>query len=210
MSLYQRRDNETPNLDEWQAQKALHRMYSHNWLKVPNINFGISEIDFLTMTDAGYFYEIEIKTTLSDWMNDRKKKKWNHAGEHLSNKISRFYYAVPEHLIDKVPDFVLPTTGLIKLYPSNGNWYAAIVRNSQMISDYKCTKDDLTLILTSVYHRYWSARLCLEKQHLEERNLYLQSDITNGRGNGRSVCPVLSSPDRTPLSTPLGEIGENL
>ena len=59
---------------------------------IPNVSwgFGIHECYLLICTKAGYLYEVEIKTSYADLIND--KKKWHN---HNSDKIKELYFALP-------------------------------------------------------------------------------------------------------------------
>ena len=73
-------------------------------LIVPNISWGMSlhECDLLVITKAGYAWEIEIKVTKADLINDIKKRHGHH-----SPKIKNLYFAIPDYLtpyIERIPD----------------------------------------------------------------------------------------------------------
>jgi hypothetical protein len=76
---------------------------------VPNISWGlhIHEVDLLVLTQSGYVWEIEIKTSLSDLKADAKK---SHG--HYSEKIKRLYFAVPQELQDKALELIPERAGL--------------------------------------------------------------------------------------------------
>ncbi|WP_321331850.1 hypothetical protein [uncultured Bacteroides sp.] len=81
------------------------------------------ESDYLALTRSGYWYEIEVKISRSDFNADMKKvqkhnilsskisidgKSYSSSNnKHLFNRPNYFYYAVPEGLITKeeVPDY---------------------------------------------------------------------------------------------------------
>lgn len=65
---------------------------------VPNVSWGFGlrhECDLLVVSPLGYAMEIEIKTSRSDIKADQKK-----GHRHISNKIKRFSFAVPDYLVD--------------------------------------------------------------------------------------------------------------
>ena len=73
-------------------------------LIVPNISWGmfLHECDLLVLTPAGYAWEIEIKTTRSDLIKDKKKRHG-----HRNGKIKYLYFAMPdylEHCVEHVPE----------------------------------------------------------------------------------------------------------
>lgn len=65
---------------------------------VTNISWGMAglhECDILVLSASNYAAEIEIKTSKSDLLADKKKKHG-----HYHNHIARLYFAVPEKLVD--------------------------------------------------------------------------------------------------------------
>lgn len=172
MSIVRRPPAPLPKLTEWEAQQCLRSLYFHHELTVPNVLFCDTEMDFCVVTRSGYLWEIEIKMTLADWLNDQKKRKWNCNGERLSPKVARFFYAVPEKLLANVPEFVPASTGLIKLHESNGHWFASPVRDAKQLCDYKVTQADKVKLLESMYHRYWRARMDHYRLSIDYRALH--------------------------------------
>lgn len=76
---------------------------------VPNVwwGFGLNyEADLIVVHKSGYATEIEIKTSKQDIKRDLKKRYF-----HNSNKIRRFFYAVPWHLADS--EYLRSDCGLI-------------------------------------------------------------------------------------------------
>lgn len=73
-------------------------------LIVPNVHWGlfIHECDILVITKAGYAWEVEIKVTKADLLNDKKKKHG-----HKDHRIKNLYFAIPHYLkehIDHIPE----------------------------------------------------------------------------------------------------------
>ncbi|NIQ92414.1 MAG: MmcB family DNA repair protein [Deltaproteobacteria bacterium] len=91
---------------------------------VPNVSWGMGfrhELDLLVLTPAGYAYEVEIKTTLSDVIADKKKKKWSIYLPYDGNRISRFYFALPENIYAKSIAHIPATAGILRIREvSNG------------------------------------------------------------------------------------------
>ena len=84
-------------------QQRLWNKYSHNRYKFLNTFFFTNESDFLTVTDAGYFNEFEIKITKSDFMADFKKPRHKKMLDVFSKVkdhtvANRFWYVVPDGL----------------------------------------------------------------------------------------------------------------
>lgn len=73
-------------------------------LVIPNVSwgFGIHECDLLVMTKTKYLYEVEIKVSKADLIKDKDKYH-----SHISNKIRKLYFAIPEELeqhVEHIPE----------------------------------------------------------------------------------------------------------
>ena len=71
-----------------------------------NISWGLlnHEADFVSMNRSGYLTEVEIKRSWEDFKADFKKDH-----EHKDERVYRFFYCVPEGILEKVKDrFVFP------------------------------------------------------------------------------------------------------
>jgi hypothetical protein len=123
----------------------------------PNVYMCGGEIDLAVITPAGYLWEFEIKLTLADWKADANKSKWSHPSRKY---ISRFYYAVPEGMAEKVPDFVPESTGLIELYYNRrrGDWLTNEVRKATGKRGEKVPDISIKKIKEKAYFRYWGQR----------------------------------------------------
>jgi len=74
---------------------------------VPNISHGFSqftsrELDLMLLNNNGYAYEVEIKVSKQDLIND--KKKWHN---HQSSILRKLWFAIPEKLekdINLIPE----------------------------------------------------------------------------------------------------------
>lgn len=101
-------------LTEGKIQMELYRSIGF-WrlLSVPNIVhwWGNGECDLLTVTQAMYTDEYEIKLSRSDFLADKKKHKWRYIESATENSPNRFWYVCPAGLI-KVEDLE-PGQGLI-------------------------------------------------------------------------------------------------
>ncbi|MBQ6286242.1 MAG: hypothetical protein IJK73_01115 [Bacteroidales bacterium] len=110
---------------EQSIQQALNREYLSAWhYLIPNLFVFAWESDWLAKTKAGYWYEVEIKISVSDFKNDFKKRKkheilrtgrcadyWGRL--HDEPRPNYFSYCVPEHLVEKVEPLVPEYAGLI-------------------------------------------------------------------------------------------------
>lgn len=70
------------------------------------------ESDFLFCTQSGYWYEIEIKVSLSDFKNDFKKEKYRLLETDKALRPNYFAYCVPYYLVDSVKALVPKGYGL--------------------------------------------------------------------------------------------------
>lgn len=65
---------------------------------VPKVSWGLlnHEADLLILNKSGYLTEIEIKRSWADFLADFRKQH-----NHEDSKVSWYYYAVPESIVDK-------------------------------------------------------------------------------------------------------------
>lgn len=145
-------------LSEYSAANAL--AWSFDWSRntvFPNIYMCGGEMDLAVITPAGYLWEFEIKLTLADWKADANKSKWRHPSRKY---ISRFYYAVPEGMAEKVPDFVPESTGLIEFVylKGRGEWRPSEVRKATGKRGEKVSDIMLKKIMEKAYYRFWGQR----------------------------------------------------
>lgn len=137
-------------MKEVDAQQMLARHF--NWaaqIVIPNVYFGWYEMDVAVVTKAGYLVEVEIKMTTGDWNADRKKEKWLSQDR---DYVSRFFYAVPTRLINKIPHWVPPQAGLIEL--CDDGW-CRIHREAARTKAGKLGDKKIQKLLRSTYFRFW-------------------------------------------------------
>ena len=89
---------------------------------VPNITWGMMfpfELDLAIMTNKGYLYEVEIKTSRADLIRDKNKQKWK--GMYPIGRIKKLWFAIPEKLmksIEHIPEragvLVVNKDGMVK------------------------------------------------------------------------------------------------
>lgn len=103
----------TKYLLRWAASNA-------SEIVVPNYYLGRWECDVLKISKAGHLYEYEVKVSRADFKNDFKKesffylsntKETKHDNIRYGKRCNRFYYVVPEGLIE--PSDVPAGFGLI-------------------------------------------------------------------------------------------------
>ena len=83
-------------------------------LVVPNVSSGLAihECDLLSVTNARYATEIEIKISVADTKKDKLKKH-----QHKSNKIKYLYFAMPHYILDKAREYVPEHAGIYSIKP---------------------------------------------------------------------------------------------
>lgn len=138
----------------------VHNLYVFEW-----------ESDYLARTRAGYWYEVEIKISLSDFKNDFKKKEKHETlrtGKHRDgwgNRIdglrpNYFAYCVPEPLVSKVDPLVPEYAGLFGV-----SEYGHLVRHKGVprLHDQKITDDQLKL--TEKFYYNWAEQVRKNREH---------------------------------------------
>jgi len=78
-------------------------------LVVSNLSWGfkIHECDMISVTNAGYATEIEIKVSVADTKKDLEKRHG-----HKSDKIKYLYFAMPLEIYEKTKDYVPKQAGI--------------------------------------------------------------------------------------------------
>lgn len=131
----------------------------------PNVYMCGGEMDVAVLTPANYLWEIEVKLSLSDWKADEHKDKWKPSYYKQREEVSRFYYAVPTKLINKVPDFVSAEAGLIEIYWDNYWGYRIkVVRESKWKRGKKIIERRKDHLLRKIYFKYWAKRMKEKRQ----------------------------------------------
>ncbi len=133
---------------------------------VPNVFWGLSftyEIDLLILSTSNYATEVEIKISKGDIKRDLSKSTC----AHKSNKIKKFYFAVPDYLVDC--EYIPEDVGLISvkkiLTRSQDYIKCEIIRparingNARKFSDYERNK-----LLQLGYSRLWTLKKALYKK----------------------------------------------
>lgn len=124
-------------------------------LIVPNVSWGLQlrhECDLLIVSPALWATEVEIKVTASDIRADLKKEH-----RHLSNKIRRLYFAVPDYLTDCLD--IPQDSGLISVDSHDHPWHTKIVRRPRFNKlARKLTEDEYTKLAELGTMRIWSLK----------------------------------------------------
>jgi len=105
--------------------------------------------DLAFVTPAGYLTEIEIKLSFADFRRDAAKGKWSKPRPH----VSRFFFAVPETLVEAVLPHLPDGAGLLACSP----WIRE-VRPAKRRAARKLSDRQLRAIHDAAYYRYWEWR----------------------------------------------------
>ncbi len=139
---------------------------------VPNITWGMGfnyELDMLVLTPAGYAYEIEIKTSKSDFLADMNKQHF-----HDSKRIKKFYYAMPDYLLEKCENHIPDDCGIISI--SNGR--ATIKKEAKIRNKFKFTTADMFNLTRLGTMRIWTLKRIIRDsskiKHIKKR---IKSDM---------------------------------
>ncbi len=108
--------NNKMNTKDLEVTVAQYLNYRQNII-VPNISWGlrVHECDLFMLSKTGYATEVEIKISKADLIKDFQKRH-----SHSSNKIRRFFYAMPEEIYNKLDQEVINSmpnkAGIIVVY----------------------------------------------------------------------------------------------
>jgi len=144
-------------------------------IAVPNIMpwRGNGECDLLIVTKAMYTDEYEIKLDRSDFLADRKKKKWRYIEIIPKKSPNRFWYVCPAGII-KVED-LLPGQGLIYI-DENAEYTSQrvkIIKKAVNRHKHKISEEGFKKLMEKMHSKYW----WLLHKHLEGRRLASQTDV---------------------------------
>lgn len=132
-------------------------------LVVPNVYWGFTEheCDLLVLTKAGYLWEIEIKTSKADLLQDQKKRHG-----YRSDKIKFLYFAIPEKLL-KHKALIPERAGIITLKMEKTVYkpylYCYPERAPLLNVNYKVTEEERFQIARLGAMRIWGLKAKLLK-----------------------------------------------
>lgn len=150
------------------AKRMLRALVSHfDWFNnriMTEWNIGGGRADLIVVSRVGYVTEIEIKVTRGDWESDREKEKWNPARTGdlyrgivygTRKDISKFFYAVPEELADRIPIWVPLGVGIVAV--DRGKWgdEVRVVRKAVRSPARKLTDGEWNRLRDACYMRFW-------------------------------------------------------
>ena len=136
-------------------------------LIIPNISFGfnIHECDLLIVNPNRFLYEVEIKTSFSDFKADFKKI---HQHADRRNRIKGFYYAVPEYLVERVRPLLPEHAGLIVVESREFGQRAEVLKRCKYSKTVKpITDSDLMTLQRLALLRLWEYKRVLVKHFFD-------------------------------------------
>lgn len=130
-----------------------------------NISWGFlpHEADMLIVSKTGYVREIEIKRSHADLKNDFKKKH-----THSSPIINKFYYAVPEKLIEKTKALLLEHNREAGIISFSEKKKINIVVEAPNLKKRKITTEERLKLLRLGNMRIWKMHKYFDK--INEKN----------------------------------------
>lgn len=185
-------------MNERTIQHVLY-LRNHQRFKVLMPNYtpsGWWECDMFGVTKSGYFHEFEIKLTIADFRRDASKKapdtwrwvdgqKQTVTGASKHSQIgtalgpSRFWYVVPEALIDQseVPKWA----GLQFLLERHGSYYARPIVQAPQLHRVKISDDIVRHSMSVCYYRYWHERQALDLLQSRKQRILSFAAVDNSR-----------------------------
>lgn len=123
---------------------------------IPNVSWAFShyEMDLVVVTQSNYIYEIEIKVSKSDLINDKKKRH-----DHNCTKTKFLFFAIPENLL-LYREHIPKGAGIITCEERYG--YGAgnvrIFQKPKKRTDYHLPYEERLLLARLGYLRMWDLK----------------------------------------------------
>lgn len=125
---------------------------------------GWYECDVFRVTKAGYFYEYEIKLSVSDFRRDREKHTYDwRAGtctsKHMALRYgaergpSRFYFVMPDDIADKVRSEIPEWAGLFEC--RGGSGWPRCTKQAPVLHKRKVSPAIIRQAQSSALGRFW-------------------------------------------------------
>ena len=129
-------------------------------LIVPNIFFHY-ELDLIIVNQRHYAWEVEIKTSISDLKAEKKKSPL----AHISDKIKRLYFAVPDNLTEKSMALIPERAGLLRVVNINGRLVVCLEKAPQTNKNArKLTEKEMIKLGKLAAMRIWNLKESLLKE----------------------------------------------
>ena len=124
---------------------------------VPNVWWGMGfnyELDIIILTKANCTTEVEIKISIQDLKADFNKRFI-----HNSLMINKFYYAIPDTLLEKALSIIPVESGIITV---DSKRVAKIYRKSKTKNKYRFTDKQRVKLLELCAMRVWTLKKKLQ------------------------------------------------
>lgn len=156
--------------NQWHAGRILFALSRHfSWWQhrmLPEFEVDGGRADLVVITRSNYLTEIEIKVSLSDWNADQHKDKFKRPRPH----VARFFYAIPETLQDRIPDWLPPTAGVLVVSNGGLGWdYVREVRAAKRLPAKKVDDQLVRKIEEACYYRFWRSHMQAEQRRLHDQ-----------------------------------------
>ncbi len=135
-------------------QEILYSHLSHKFF-ICNYIYSSWEADLLTVTDAGFMKEFEIKLNKADYYNDFKNKPGKHYDlKRKRTKISQFWFVIHgfKLSLDKVPEYA----GLME--------GTKVIKKAPKLCNIPISIKDERYLFKAIHNRYWNLRFRNRKQ----------------------------------------------
>jgi hypothetical protein len=183
-------------MTHWHAGRILDALARYfDWRQnyiMPEYEIG-GRADLIVLTRARYITEVEIKVSLADWRADRDKIKWAVAPEVGKNAgwqqfndqvfegvkarrahISRFFYAIPETLENRIPDNLPEGVGILVVRQGGHRYgYDAVdtIREAVRRKSTPMPLDEFNRMMITCYYRYWNTYHDLQRFRRDRRQI---------------------------------------
>ncbi len=154
-------------LNEAYIQNILYDFFQNlqHIMIIPNFYYSLNqyEADLISITQAKFVHECEIKISKSDFKADFKNKKAKHYNmqNDVKNKRKRlpnyFWFVAPENIINvkDIPEY----SGLIEIKKSpQDHYYCAIIKQAPRLHNHKIATGWLLRMGKGAIFRYWRLR----------------------------------------------------
>jgi hypothetical protein len=154
---------------KWHAGRMIFALARHfNWWQqtmLTEFEVDGGRADLVIISRSNYLTEVEVKISLSDWNADQHKRKFCGVRPH----VSRFFYAIPETLKDKVPDWVPPEAGILVLYDmGHGFDRVSELRAAKRLNKLKVDDKTIRKMHESCYYRFWRQNMEVMRGRLHD------------------------------------------
>ena len=149
---------------------------------VPNVSWGFfreHEADLVVITKANYLTEIEIKRSWRDFLKDFRKDSY-----HNDNRITEFYYCVPECMVEAVKEFLYRDStlelkyGKIGLISFDEQGNICFVRDGRKRISLRLTTAEVLEVARLGTLRFWDTRRKYDNNEKDKTISRLRSEIS--------------------------------